>query len=101
MKFRDQIAWGALVGLGAFGSGMVVWMGSQVVGVAIDSWFNTISWVLVVAGLYLLVVTGFRAGAKKQQLRAQRNGLVYPTSTFGPLNRWYYWVDRTGKDRDA
>ena len=101
MRFKDQVGWMALIGLGAIGSGILVWMGSQAAGVPSDSWFTTIAWALVVAGLYLLVMTAFRAFAKTRQLRAQRNGWVYATSTFGPFNRWYYWVDRNGKDRDA
>lgn len=101
MKFRDQIAWMALVGLGSFGLGMVVWMASQAGRVASDSWLITIAWALVAGGVYLLVVTVFRAFAKQGQLRAQRSGSVHPTATFGPFNRWYFWVDRNGKDRDA
>ena len=101
MRFRDQIAWMALVGLGSFGLGMVVWMASQAGRVASDSWLITIAWALVVGGLYLLVVTLSRPAAKRQQLKFQRNRWTHPTATVGPLNRWFYWVDRNGKDRDA
>jgi heme/copper-type cytochrome/quinol oxidase subunit 2 len=101
MRFRDQIGWMALFGWAAFGLGMVVWMGSQAAGVKSDSWFITMAWALVVGGIYLLVLTLFRTVAKRGQLRAQHSSAVHPTATLGPINRWYFWVDRNGKDRDA
>ena len=101
MRFRDQIVWTASIGGGSFFLGIFLWLGSQAAGVDADSWAITVSWVLVVLGAYLLLGAVFRAANKHQQLKSQRAGRVHPTATLGPVNRWYFWVDRNGKDRDA
>lgn len=98
MKFRDQIGWTALIGLGSLGAGMMVWLGSQAMSVPSDSWFITAAWVLVGSGVYLLLMAASRAGGKRVRTRI---GWLHPFATWGPINRWYYWVDRSGKDRDA
>jgi hypothetical protein len=101
MRFRNQIVWTACLGGGSFLAGIFLWLGSQAAGVAADSWAITVSWVLVVLGACLLLGVVFRAANKQGQLRSERRGSVHIRATLGPFNRWWYWVDRNGKDRDA
>jgi apolipoprotein N-acyltransferase len=101
MRFKDQIFWTASVGGGLFSAGIFLWLGSQAAGVAAESWAVTASWALVVLGAYLLLGAVFRASNKHAQLKRQKAGRVYRRTTWGAVNRWYYWVDRNGKDRDA
>ncbi len=101
MRFKDQILWTALAGSGSFVLGAFLWLGSQAAGVASDSWAVSAAWLLVMVGLLLVLWTAFRAANKRGQLRSQRNGAVHIRATLGPFNRWYYWVDRNGKDRNA
>ena len=52
-------------------------------------------------GLFLMASAVLRSSAKRSQRKFARNGWTHPFSTVGPMNRWYYWVDKNGKDRDA
>jgi hypothetical protein len=101
MRFQDQIFWTACVGGGSFFSGIILWLGSQAAGVEADSWATTVAWVLVMAGLYLLIGTTARALHKRDHKRRKGKGWLSYRATLTPFNRWYYWVDRNGKDRDA
>ena len=52
-------------------------------------------------GLFLMISAVGRSFAKRGQRKFEKNGWTHPFATVGPVNRWYYWVDKTGKDRDA
>lgn len=102
MRFREQIVWAAFIGGGSVFSGIFLWLGSQAAaGVAADSWATTVAWVLVMAGLYLLIGTTARAMHKRDHMRSKGNGWLRWRATLTPFNRWFYWVDRNGKDRDG
>ena len=52
-------------------------------------------------GLLLMISAVGRSFAKRRQRKFENNGWTHPFATVGPLYRWYYWVDKDGKDRDA
>lgn len=98
MSFKDQIVWTVFVGAGMFSLGVMFWLGSQAAAQPSDSWVITAAWALVVSGFYVFLTAIFRAVAREQRFRL---GLIHPFATWTRYRRWYYWVDRNGKDRDA
>lgn len=100
MTFRGQIAVTAIGGFGMFGGGILLWIGSQVISALNNGLIYGLAKFLFWAGLFLLFNAFSRSMCKLNQRKFERNGWTHPTATVGPLNRWYYWVDINGKDRD-
>lgn len=101
MRFEEQISVAARAGIRMFGVSVLLLILSRVIDL-----FNT-GMVLGVAkwlfflGLFLMISAVLRSFAKRKQRKFEKNGWTHPFATVGTMNRWYYWVDKNGKDRDA
>ena len=101
MTFDRQISLTARIGIRTFGVSVLLLILSRV-----TAFFNTamvlgLAQGLFFLGLFLMISSVGRSFAKRRQRKFENNGWTHPFATVGPLYRWYYWVDKDGKDRDA
>ena len=101
MRFEEQISVTARAGIRMFGVSVLLLILSRVI-----AFFNTgmvlgFAKNLFFLGLFLMISAVGRSLAKRRQRKFEKNGWTHPFATVGPVYRWYHWVDKTGKDRDA
>ena len=84
-----------------FGVSVLLLILSRVVAFFNNGMFLGVAKWLFFLGLFLMISAIGRSFAKRRQRKFQKNGWTHPFATVGPVNRWYYWVDKNGKDRDA
>ena len=101
MRFDKQVSATARIGIRMFGVSVLLLTLSRVVAFFNSGMLLGVAKWLFFLGLFLMASAILRSFAKHSQRKFEKNGWTHPFSTVGPMNRWYYWVDKNGKDRDA
>ena len=101
MTFKEQATLTLRAGIRMFGAGVLLLVLSRVKDVFNNGLILGVAEGLFFLGLFLMIGAASRSSAKRSQLRFEKNGMTHPLAALSSAYRWYYWVDKNGKDRDA